>query len=301
MLTTLLVHASLLAMTANASLKDAGELKALDGEWVYVEDRTPDRPLEQMGAPMSSKFSFAVEDKAVILVRGHGSGHENVRVSLDGTVTNVPAEGNTRLSRYKGSWKDGEFTYRTDFIKTADNSPDGYLNKVFVPTADGLLVKVSTSFSPGSVSIGLYRHPQDIPMPTPFKATIADISWLSGSWVGTRGATGATKIEERWSPPSGGAILAVSRTVANGKMTAFEYLRIVEKAGGLVYIAQPNGSAPTEFVLTELTTSKAVFDNPRHDYPKRISYELSDGKLTATIGYLVGGTPRKFLFAREAE
>jgi hypothetical protein len=43
-----------------------------------------------------------------------------------------------------------------------------------------------------------------------------------------------------------------------------------------------------------------VFDNPRHDYPKRIVYELSaDGKLAATIGYMKGGTPRTFEFARE--
>ena len=98
-------------------------------------------------------------------------------------------------------------------------------------------------------------------------------------------------------------MLATSRTVnANGKMSAFEYLRIVERDGGLVYIAQPGGSAPTEFVLSELSKTRAVFDNPRHDYPKRIVYELSaDGGLTATIGFMKGGTPRKFEFKREAK
>ncbi len=300
MLATLLINASFIGMMFAEAPQTNNDLKALEGEWIYVEDRTPDRPLEQMGAPMSSKFGFAVEEGVVILVRGHGSGNENVRVLLDGKATDVPAESNTRVARYTGGWKDGEFTYRTDFIKTADNSPDGYLHKVFVPTADGLIVKVSSSYSPGSVSIGLYRHVQDIPMPTPFKATIADISWLSGSWVGTRGATGAIKIEERWGPASGGAILGVSRSVSNGRMTAFEYLRIVEMEGGLAYVAQPGGGAATQFVLTELTSSKAVFDNPRHDYPKRISCELSsDGKLTATVGYAVGGTPRKYLYTRE--
>ena len=51
------------------------------------------------------------------------------------------------------------------------------------------------------------------------------------------------------------------------------YLRIVERDGGLVYIAQPGGNPPTEFVLTELDKKRAVFVNPRHDFPQRIIYE----------------------------
>ncbi len=128
------------------------------------------------------------------------------------------------------------------------------------------------------------------------------MAWLAGAWGGTRGAQGATSIEERWSPPLGGAMLAVSRTVSRGRMSAFEYLRIVERDGGLVYVAQPGGAAPTEFVLTELSPTRAVFDNPRHDYPKRIVYELSaEGGLRATIGFTKGGTPRRFEFKREGK
>ena len=53
---------------------------------------------------------------------------------------------------------------------------------------------------------------------------------------------------------------------------------------------------------SEQTASRAVFDNPRHDYPKRIVYELSaEGVLTATVGYMKGGTPRRFEFTREGK
>jgi hypothetical protein len=91
-------------------------------------------------------------------------------------------------------------------------------------------------------------------MPAPAKAAIGDLAWLAGAWVGTRSS--GSSIEERWSPPLGGAMLAVSRTVnTSGKMVAFEYLRIVERDGGLVYIAQPGGAKPTEFVLTELSSN----------------------------------------------
>ena len=89
--------------------------------------------------------------------------------------------------------------------------------------------------------------------------------------------------------------------VKEDKMVAFEYLRIVERDGGLVYVAQPGGRPPTEFVLTALDDKRAVFINPRHDYPQRIVYELSkDGVLTASIGFAKGRL-QSFEFKREGE
>lgn len=79
-------------------------------------------------------------------------------------------------------------------------------------------------------------------------------------------------------------MLAVSRTVAGPRMVTFEFLRIVEKQGEIFYIAQPNGRPPTEFKLTTVTPTKAVFENPQHDHPKVITYEKEpDGALLATI------------------
>lgn|GEM_PF-4994472 len=67
-----------------------------------------------------------------------------------------------------------------------------------------------------------------------------------------------------------------------------------------VIVAQPSGRPPTEFVLTELGKTRAVFENPRHDSPQRITCELSaEGRLTASIGFTKGGTPRRFEFKRE--
>ena len=107
-------------------------------------------------------------------------------------------------------------------------------------------------------------------------------------------------MEERWGPPLGGAMLGVSRVVSRGRMVAFEYLRIVEKQGSVVYVAQPGGRAATEFVLTKLDGKHAVFDNPRHDYPQRITYTLTeDGAFQTTIGFINGGKPRAYDYQRE--
>lgn len=237
-----------------------------------------------------------VEQDAVILVRGHGSGHANVRIALDGTITTITDS--TQVVRYRGAWKDGAFSYQVDFVRGTSATPSGTIRREFRSTPEGLVVRAVSAPTGPYESIALYRHAEDIAMPTPAKATIGGIGWLAGAWTGTR-SSGST-IEERWSPPLGGAMLGVSRTVSRGRMSAFEYLRMVERDSGLVYIAQPNGAAPTDFVLTELTSTRAVFANPRHDYPKRIVYELSaDGALTATIGFMKGGTPRRFDYRRE--
>ena len=292
--------ALLATVVAISSAERQADLRDLDGEWVFVEDRTEGRTLEQLSPPMGDKFIFKTEADTIILVWGHGGGgNRDVRIKLDGTPTEIPGTAAGALTRYRASWKDGALTYEIEFIRSAGSAPATLIKREFRMNQDGLIVRSNLGTGAELGPIALYRHPADIPMPTPFKAVIADIAWLSGPWVGSR-SSGAT-FEERWSPPKGGSMLAISRTVnAAGKLSAFEYLRIVEREGGLVYVAQPGGTPATEFVLTELSKTRAVFDNPRHDYPKRIIYELSaDGSLTATIGYLKGGTPRKFEFKRE--
>ncbi|MCA9063058.1 MAG: hypothetical protein KDA96_08365 [Planctomycetaceae bacterium] len=280
-----------IALQPQGFAHSAADLTALDGEWVYVEDRTEGRAPEQMGPPLSAKFSLRTEEGGVVLVFGHGSGHRDVLVALDGTVTEVAESGKT--THYRGEWKDGALTYEVGFVREADKVPDWLIRRELRVTPDGLLVRFGSS-------VALYRHAEDIALPTPVSATVDGLAWLSGSWVGTKGPSGTTSIEERWCPPRGGAMLAVSRTVSRGRMFMFEYLRIVERDGGLVYIAQPGGGPPTEFVLTELAHTQAVFENPRHDYPQRIVYELtSNGHLTATIGFTSGGRPQRFEFLRE--
>jgi hypothetical protein len=113
-------------------------------------------------------------------------------------------------------------------------------------------------------------------------ATIGQVAWMEGAWIGK---DGGVTVEERWTPPAGGAMLAVSRTVKDGRMVGFEFLRIVERDGGLVYVAQPGGKPPTDFTLTTLAGTSATFENPEHDFPKLIRYtKRPDGSLEARVG-----------------
>ena len=281
-----------------AHAAQADGLKALDGEWVYVEDRTEGRTREQQGPNMGPRIRMRVEKDAVVLVRSDGE----IRMPLNGSPTDVVRSFGT--SRYRGEWKDGAYVYESVPVREGNNPGQGLIRWNLRVTADGMLAGVTLDPPTGKESVSLFRHPKDIPLPAPAKAALGDVAWLAGAWVGTRGTGGTTSIEERWSPPLGGAMLAVSRTVsrAKDKMVAFEFLRIVERDGGLVYIAQPGGRPPTEFVLTELTKTRAVFENPRHDSPQRIVYEISaEGGLSATIGFFKGGRPQRFEFKKEGD
>ena len=116
---------------------------------------------------------------------------------------------------------------------------------------------------------------------TQTRGTIAQLAWLAGTWSG---GDGPIRFEERWTPPAGGAMLAVSRTLKGDRMVTFEFLRIVERNSTLIYIAQPNGRPPTEFTLTALATDSVTFENPAHDFPKMIRYsKRADGSLEARV------------------
>ena len=120
------------------------------------------------------------------------------------------------------------------------------------------------------------------------KHTIEELGWLAGGWETAK--DGERWTDEHWTTPSGGAMLGMSRTVKVGALAEFEYLRIVQKGDEIVYVAQPGGRAPgTEFKMTSLTEGAAgyrrvMFENPDHDFPKRILYvRRADGTLVATV------------------
>ena len=96
-------------------------------------------------------------------------------------------------------------------------------------------------------------------------------------------------------------MLAVSRTLRNGVMSAFEFICIVERNGGLVYSAMPNGRQPaTDFTLTKLEAAGVTFENPAHDFPKMIRYALKpDGTLEAVVSGDAGQKPQVFTFRKQ--
>ena len=95
-------------------------------------------------------------------------------------------------------------------------------------------------------------------------------------------------------------MFAISRTPNRGRLVAFEYLRIVQRDGGLVYVAQPNGNAPAEFPLTRIEDRSVTFENPGHDFPKIIRYAArADGSLEASVRGAAAQRTHSWIFARQ--
>jgi hypothetical protein len=111
--------------------------------------------------------------------------------------------------------------------------------------------------------------------------SINDVDWLVGCWKSTNSKYNA---REHWIPPKGKMMVGMSHTVSNSKTVGYEYLRIEEREGKLVYIANPSGQKEIAFYQAEITDKKMVFVNPDHDFPQRITYYLlNDGSIHARV------------------
>jgi hypothetical protein len=77
----------------------------------------------------------------------------------------------------------------------------------------------------------------------------------------------------------------LSRTVAGGRTTSFEFVRIEARPDGIFYVAQPGGRPPVDFRLASESPNELVFVNPGHaDHLKKIIYRReADGRLTARV------------------
>ncbi len=128
-------------------------------------------------------------------------------------------------------------------------------------------------------------------------ATTADVAFLTGCWKYERGGR---VVEEHWTTPLGGSLMGISRTVAAGKVAEFEFLQIRDLPGGLTYIAKPSGQPEASFTATSKAVGEIVFENPKHDFPQKITYKLTGDALAARVEGTINGKPRSihFLYSR---
>lgn len=105
------------------------------------------------------------------------------------------------------------------------------------------------------------------------KSDINSLKWITGCWAND---TNNKSVTEQWMKPAGNTMIGMSRTVNNGKTTAFEFLRLVQENADIFYIAKPSKQEETSFKLVKQTETEVVFENPTHDFPQRIIYQLKD-------------------------
>ena len=116
------------------------------------------------------------------------------------------------------------------------------------------------------------------------QAVAPDLTWLAGYWLSCERGR---EVSETWSGPRDGLMLGAS--FAGDE---WEQLRIGPSKDGYSYFAQPSGQAPAEFPLASSTPGRAVFENPAHDFPQRITYARDGAGLTARIEGTMNGQTR---------
>lgn len=113
------------------------------------------------------------------------------------------------------------------------------------------------------------------------KTDMQKLLWIVDSWVST---DGESRSYEEWKKIDSSLYEGSSRTVKNDVVTFSEQLKIVNTADGIFYIADvKHNPEPVKFKLTEVNDSLAVFENPEHDFPKKITYSNENGNLHAFI------------------
>lgn len=127
------------------------------------------------------------------------------------------------------------------------------------------------------------------------KPTIESLAWLAGTWSFERNGRVVT---ERWTAPAGGVMLGTSHTVAKERTIEYEFVVLrADAAGDIFYVAKPSNQPEASFKLVRASAREVVFENPEHDYPQKISYELKDdGTLLAAIDGAKNGKSRRVEF-----
>lgn len=114
--------------------------------------------------------------------------------------------------------------------------------------------------------------------------------WLTGVWEMTRDGR---VVEEHWTAPTSNAMIGMSRTVADGRTTAFEFLRIERRGNEVFYVPQPNG-APAGVVQARLERRRPLRVRERQRRGPRQPHRVpksADGVLYARVEGAESGKP----------
>jgi hypothetical protein len=125
---------------------------------------------------------------------------------------------------------------------------------------------------------------------------VEDLAWLSGAWVSRDGDKWT---EEWWTPPRGGIMIGAGFSGRGDKAASFEHMRIMaDEQGKIAFFGMPGGAPAIRFALVRGGKGEAVFENPAHGHPQRISYRLQGEMLVATISLLDGSKAQSWTFKR---
>ena len=135
------------------------------------------------------------------------------------------------------------------------------------------------------MACGSKTKPQEPEKKDPY-ARMKTMNWVVGKWELVNKDTVSTEI---WQLKNDSVYAGISMDVKGGKDTIRYEDATIEQRGTEIYfipvMKDQNEGKPVEFKMTATasTDTRLVFENPQHDFPKKIIYEIKGDSLLASI------------------
>lgn len=140
-------------------------------------------------------------------------------------------------------------------------------------------------------------HGQTTP---PARATVDQLAWVAGAWTGT---LNDRTIEQHWSAPRAGTIIAMYRSIRGAEPTLYELLAMENEGGGVVLrikhfkpgpglVGQEAQDESRNHTLVKIEERTAVFEGDDARNPVRITFSSPDrATLNITVERQRDGKP----------
>lgn len=113
---------------------------------------------------------------------------------------------------------------------------------------------------------------------------ISRLSWLEGYWIRTNTPQSNRSAHEQWKKSNPYEFEGYGITLQGQDTVFLEMLKIIVKDEAVYYIVDTReNQEPVYFRFTEITESGFVCENPGHDFPKKIIYQLDGTQLKAQV------------------
>ncbi|HEX6370417.1 MAG TPA: DUF6265 family protein [Longimicrobium sp.] len=105
---------------------------------------------------------------------------------------------------------------------------------------------------------------------------LAALGFMAGCWRGDAGVD--RTIEEQWTAADSDVMLATTRYLDDntGVTRGWEFSRVVADSAGITLFPAPLGTVQGRFRMAPSPAGEARFEDPAHDFPKRIIYRRAD-------------------------
>lgn len=129
------------------------------------------------------------------------------------------------------------------------------------------------------------------------KQKFKKLQWLNGKWIRTNSIAGHSGYET-WDKVSDLKLSGKGITLKGKEVIFTENLSLIVKGNDIFYVVMVSGEKePVYFKLTAIADNGFTCENPKHDFPKKITYSRSGNRVKAVISG--EGKSVDYIFLRE--